>query len=378
MKIALMVHRFHPEIGGVEMTAEILARGFTQRHGDEVTVITHTTRTDPEVTFPFRVLREPTKRELFAAIAQADVVFHNNPCMQFYWPQLFLRRPWVVAVRMWITLPGQVFTGTDRLKYALKTRMVESADVLVANSAAVAGHLRGVERVIHNSYRDSVFTVTETAPRDRRKLAFVGRLSADKGIEVLLDALALLRERGQDAHLTIIGEGDLEAEVRERISALDLTGQVRLTGRLSGPDTAAELNRHGIGVVPSTVPESFGTVALEEAACGLVVAVTGQGGLLEAIGDAGPTFPAGDATALADVLEELIVDDDYYEGYRRRIPAHVAAHREDIMVDAYRQVLARAVNSPESTRGWRGTTRQLRRFLAPGRSRAPSRGTAVD
>ncbi len=366
MKIALMVHRFHPEIGGVEVTAEILARGFAERHGDTVTVITHTTRSDPSVEFPFTVLREPGRRALYEAIRDADVVFHNNPCMQFYWPQLVLRRPWVVAVRMWITLPGQVFSGPDRVKYALKTRMVESADVLVANSRAVAGHLRGVERVIHNSYRDQVFTEIDTGPRDRRRLAFVGRLSADKGLEVLLDALVLLVDRGRDPRLTIIGEGDIKAEVVARIAELGLGDRVRLTGRLTGPETAAELNTHAIGVVPSTVTESFGTVALEEAACGLVVAVAGHGGLLDAIGDAGPTFPPSDPAALADVVEHLMTDDAYYAGFRDRTPAHLAAHREQAMVDAYHEVLAEAVSARGSTRGWRGTRRQLRRFLRPG------------
>jgi hypothetical protein len=242
VKIALMVHRFHPEIGGVEVTAEVLARGFAQSYGDDVTVITHTTAVDPSVTFPFRVLRAPSRRALVEAIKDADVVFHNNPCMQVYWPQLLIRRPWVVAVRMWITLPGQVFTGADRVKYALKTRMVESADVLVANSQAVAGHLRGVERV----------------------------------------------------------------------------------------------------------------------------AVAGHGGLLEAIGDAGPTFAPSDPVATADVIERLMTDDDSYEGFRARAVVHVSAHCESVMVDGYRAVLAEAVSARESTRGWRGTIRQLRRFLNPG------------
>lgn len=365
MKIVLMVHRFHPEIGGVEMTAEVLARGFTQRFGDDVTVVTHTTRRDPNVHFPFRVLREPGRRELYSAIRNADVVFHNNPCMQFYWPQLVIRRPWVVAVRMWITLPGQIHTGRDRLKYALKTRMVESADVLVANSQAVAGHLRGVSQVVHNSYRDTIFTVTGPEPRDRRRIAFVGRLSADKGLEVLIDAVSELVRRGLDPHLTIVGEGDLEDEVRLRVAALGLGHRVVMTGRLTGPQTAALLNTHGIGVVPSTIPESFGTVALEETACGLVVAVAGHGGLIEAIGDAGPTFAPGSSSGLADVLHRLMTDAAYYEGYRSKARTHLANHQENAMVDAYRDVLAQAVSARESTRGWRGTMRQLRRFLHP-------------
>lgn len=362
MKIALMVHRFHPEIGGVEVTAEVLARGFVERFGDEVTVVTHTTREDPSVAFPFRVLRAPSRSELFAAIRDSDVVFHNNPCMQFFGPQLVLKRPWVVGLRMWITLPGQVLSAKERVKYAFKYRFVQSADTLVANSHAVASHIVGVDGVIHNSYRDSIFRNTNPGPRDRRRIAFVGRLSADKGLDMLLPALRLLVDRGHDARLTIIGEGDLLDEVKALIAELDLTDRVELTGRLSGPETAAQLNEHAIAVVPSTVTESFGTVALEEAACGVVVAAAGHGGLLEALGDAGPTFPPHDPVAIADVVERLMTDDQWYAGWLAAAVPHVAAHREAVMVDAYHEALVQAVRDPQS-RGLRGRVRQARRFV---------------
>jgi glycogen(starch) synthase len=357
-----MVHRFHPEIGGVEVTAEVLARGFAERYGDEVTVVTHTTRSDPAVRFPFRVLRAPSMRELFAAIRDSDVVFHNNPCMQFYAPQLLLKRPWVVALRMWITLPGQVLSPSERLKYALKYRFVESADLLLANSNAVAGHIRGVDGVIHNSFRDGIFRNTNPGPRDRRRIAYVGRLSADKGLDMLLPALRLLVDRGLDPRLTIIGEGDQLPQVEALIAELDLADRVELTGRLSGEETAQHLNEHAISVVPSTVTESFGTVALEEAACGTVVAVAGHGGLLEAIGDAGPTFPPHDPVAIADVVERLMTDDEWYAGWQAAAVAHVDAHRENVMVDAYHAALEAAVADPASS-GIRGRLRQARRFL---------------
>jgi glycosyltransferase involved in cell wall biosynthesis len=66
------------------------------------------------------------------------------------------------------------------------------------------------------------------------------------------------------------------------------------------------LNRHRILVVPSRWPEPFGIVALEAIACGCVVVGSAGGGLSEAIGPCGLTFPNGDGAALAHVLRELL------------------------------------------------------------------------
>jgi glycosyltransferase involved in cell wall biosynthesis len=207
MRIVLLVHRFHPDIGGVETTAEVLARGWTERHGDQVTVITHTTESDPGVSFPFAVLREPTRGELWRAMRGADVIFHNNPCMQFYWPQVLLRKPWVVALRMLITGPDPVPPGPRRLVMAMKYALVERADVVVANSSYTRGHVEGADQVIPNSYRDSVLRVTDPADRQPLDLVFVGRLDPIKGIDLLIGSVADLTAEGRPVSLTIIGEG---------------------------------------------------------------------------------------------------------------------------------------------------------------------------
>ena len=367
MKVALLVHRFHPDIGGVEMTAEILARGWAVRYGDEVTVITHTTEHDPTVGFPFTVLRGPRRRDLWRAIKGADVVFHNNPCMQLYWPQIPLRPPCVIAIRQWITQADEELSLTQRLKMGLKYSLVEQADIVVANSRATFDHVAGVDRVIPNSYRDRVFTWTRTAPRDRRRHIYVGRINLEhKGVDMLVEAVRRLAERGLDPSLVVVGDGEAQPEMERLVREAGIVDRVRFTGRLDGPATAAELNEAAIAVVPSRQPETFGTVALEAAACGAVPVVADHGGLPEAAGPAGPHVRPNDVDALTDELARLMTDEDYYAGYASAIPAHVAQHHEDRMVDAYHEVLERAV-SGGSRRGARGTMRRLLRFLRSGR-----------
>lgn len=368
MKIVLMVHRFHPDFGGVEVTAEILARGFVERHGARVVVVTHTRENDPEKEFPFTVMRQPGPWALVQAIRGADAVFHNNPCLQFYWPQLFLRRPWLVALRTWITMPGEKLGILRRLKYRAKYALVEQADHLVSNSTALAGHVRGDVEVIHNSYRDDVFSITNLGPRPRNSLVYLGRFSADKGIDLLLEALAALRAKGRDLQLTLIGGGDYRPTVERLVDELGLREQVTLLGAKKGRAIADELNKHAIAVVPSRIPEPFGTVALEEAASGCVTVVAGHGGLPEAIGDAGPCFTPNDALSLAGVIERLQDDDGYFESFLARIPEHVGKHKEHIMVDRFYAALETAIAEAQS----RDPRAQDQGLLAPARGRGRS------
>ncbi|MDN5653527.1 MAG: glycosyltransferase family 4 protein [Kocuria sp.] len=343
MRVLIMVHRFHPDFGGVEVTAELLARGFVERHQAEVVVVTHTRETGPHKDFPFTVLREPSPLQLWKAIAGADVVFHNNPCMQFYWPQLFLRKPWLVALRTWITLPGEKFGPLNTIKYWFKYRLVERADTLVSNSQVLAGHVRGDVEVIYNSFREDIFRVTNTDPRDPSSLVYVGRLSADKGVDLLLLAMKNLKDKGLSPKLNVIGDGDYRPTIESLIRNLGLHEDVTLLRSMKGAAISEELNRHAIGVVPSRIPEPFGTVVLENAASGCVTLVADHGGLPEAIGDAGARFRPNDVGSLTDELERLMTDDEYLASIRARVPAHVQKYSVAAFVDNFYDALERTV-----------------------------------
>jgi glycosyltransferase involved in cell wall biosynthesis len=104
---------------------------------------------------------------------------------------------------------------------------------------------------------------------------------------------------------------------------MDLRGQVRFAGKLSGKSLAQELRRHRILVVPSRWAEPFGIVALEGIACGCVVVGSDQGGLVEAIGPCGCTFPNSDCGLLANQLASLLQSPERVEKLKGRAMAHL-------------------------------------------------------
>lgn len=366
MRVAVVVHFFHPHVGGLEMTAEVLATGLATRYGDDVLVITHTPDASDDARFPFRVLRVPNRSELLRAISGADVVLHNNPCLQMYWPQPLVRTPLVMALRSYVTLPGQRLSVAERVKYHAKYALIQGADELTTNSMHMAHHLSRPMTVIPNSYRDKVFTVTEPVEtRDPNSIVYFGRLTEDKGGEVFVRAAGELLAGGTHANFTVLGDGPELTRLRELATELGISSSVTFLGATDGVRAARVLNQHAIAVVPSLVPESFGTVALEMAASGCVVVGSDIGGLPEAVGPCGPLFPSGDVNALTEVLLRLITDPEARARYRSAAAEHVAAHREHIMVDRYREVLARVASGAGRNQSTRSLRDGLQRWLHP-------------
>ncbi|GAA3270364.1 glycosyltransferase family 4 protein [Paenarthrobacter aurescens] len=343
LRIALVAHVFHPSVGGVEITSDILARGF-MRHGAEVTVITNTPDSRPPTrTFPYDVVRRPSPWRLLALVNRADVVFHNNPAISLWWPLPLVRTPWMVALRMWVTMPGQVLSGFQRLKYAAKYRIIGRADVLVANSRVLANHVEGDVEVIPNSYRDEYFSILDDELRDPLGIVFLGRLSHDKGVDLLLQATADLVREIDGVTLTIVGEGSERESLEALALECGLGNAVRFVGS-QGPEEANRiLNRNSIVVIPSRMPEPFGTVALEAAAAGCVAVYANHGGLPDAAGEQAIGFTPLDPTSLSGHLRALLNNPKDLAARQKDAVAHADRHRENVMVDRYYAAIKRTL-----------------------------------
>jgi glycosyltransferase involved in cell wall biosynthesis len=142
--------------------------------------------------------------------------------------------------------------------------------------------------------------------RDEPTVVYLGKLIENKGVHVLLEALADL-----DARAVVVGFGDF----RERLEALAPPGTL-FTGALEHRHLRHLLPLCDAAVVPSIFPEAFGMVAAEAASTGVLPVVSAHSGLAEVaagIGEeVGPeaaallTFPAGDASALRDRLAAIL------------------------------------------------------------------------
>jgi glycosyltransferase involved in cell wall biosynthesis len=336
LRILLCSVPYAPSIGGIETVSWLLAREFTAL-GHETTVVTRTRSQETEGD-PWPVLRDPPARALLRAVRRADVVLHNNVSLRFAWPFALAPRPWVVAHHVWIPARGLA---------ARAKRASLPAARHIAVSRAVARSLRVRCDVIPNPYDAARFVEHAGASRDR-ELVFVGRLVSDKGLPVLLDALALLASRGVAPRLTVVGTGPDAEALRAAVDRHGLTDRVKFSGALRGSELVEVLNRHRILVVPSTWEEPFGIVALEGLACGLWPIVTDGGGLPEAVGLCADVVPRGDSAALANAIERALQRREPTTERRAAIRAHLARHAPRRIARDYLRVLETAAGGTPS------------------------------
>lgn len=200
---------------------------------------------------------------------------------------------------------------------------------IVANSAAVADRLRAegfpeVE-VIGNGVPPSAM---RGALADVPTVAFAGRLEPEKGVDVLLDAMARLEGPGRQAQLLVAGSGKQAARLAERAATLGLGSRARFLGHLEHGTLQAALDGASVRAVPSRWDEPFGLVAAEAMMRGTPVVASRAGGLADIVPheEAGLLVPLGDAAALAAALDRLLADRALCERMGRAGRSHALRH----------------------------------------------------
>jgi glycosyltransferase involved in cell wall biosynthesis len=191
-----------------------------------------------------------------------------------------------------------------------------------------------IERLAGESEPDA--PPTRSGPRGERiALVAVGRLSHQKGFDLLLDAL----DRCDDPrlHLTVLGEGPMRAPLLQQVARLGLGDRVRFLGFRPNPyPYLADAD----AFVLSSRFEGFPNVVLEALACGTpVIATPAPGGIDEIARIAGGVTVAAsiDAGALADAIR-------HFTGGRNGPPSiDVSAFATDRIVRRYEQLLAPTV-----------------------------------
>ena len=178
-----------------------------------------------------------------------------------------------------VHLPEHDFTS----RLCLENLGLIAADLVIANSDAVRRELlsrnlsiRRLE-VVPNGVDLDAFCVSECDPEGDYVL-FVGRLVAQKGIDVLLRAFAVLLREVPEAQLIITGDGGLELYLKRLMRYLGLHDNVSFIEWKSGSELVTLYQHAQVVVIPSYF-EPFGIVALEAMACGRPVIASNVGGL---------------------------------------------------------------------------------------------------
>lgn len=136
-------------------------------------------------------------------------------------------------------------------------------------------------------------------------VGFVGRLVREKGVHVLVRAVAEL----PDVHVCLLGDGPERPALESAIRQAGMAARVHIQGQLPCDRMPRWLPAFDVVVLPSlTTPgwmEQFGRAIVEAMACGVPVIGSDSGEIPHVIGPAGRVVPEGDAAALAAALREF-------------------------------------------------------------------------
>lgn len=228
------------------------------------------------------------------------------------------------------------------------------AGSIIANSRFSAGVVEGsfhrlgqrIE-VIYNAVPGPAHPApARTALTSAVRLAYIGRLSPRKGVDIALESLALLTARGVDAELDIVGAVFpgyewYEQQLRDQVRSEHLEGKVRFLGfqpRIW--DLMAETD---IVLVPSRADEPFGNTAVEAILGGRPVIASATTGLVEATAGyaAASTVQANDPAELASAVERMLANWSQITGL---LPADLLLARQRHSLAGFQANIAAALD----------------------------------
>lgn len=227
-------------------------------------------------------------------------------------------------------------------------RVAKRVDALMAVSSLLLSRVapyRGKKKlslVVPNGVDLSL--VPQKTANTPRAVISVGTLKARKCMDRTLEAFARLADEYPDATLTIVGMGEMEQQLRERIAELGLGGRVTLTGWLSHAQVMERMAQSDLFVLPSW-GEGYGIVYIEAMAAGCIAVGAKDEGIGDTItdGENGFLVPAGDIDETERVMRAVFAEPEHYAALRERgrrdAMALTWARNAQTVEDVYRQIL---------------------------------------
>jgi glycosyltransferase involved in cell wall biosynthesis len=147
------------------------------------------------------------------------------------------------------------------------------------------------------------------------RVGFLGRLAHSKGIDIIFNAVAQLRDRNINIQIILCGSGSEEKKLRKLAEHLQISDQILWRGAVPHDKAPAELSQFDVLVLPSrsttTWKEQFGHVLIEAMSMGIPVVGSSSGEIPNVIGRSDLVFPEENHNALANILTRLIDDSEW-------------------------------------------------------------------
>ena len=338
MKILLYSYVFWPSVGGIETVTDVLAEQLIQL-GHECVVVTESPLNGkPELSRPYTIVRQPSRRQRWALVRAASIVHANGATMALYpyarvagvpfvwthngyqvscvdglgwaYGQAAPMTPWA-SLRFHGHRRGLGFALREALKLGVRRWVAQRVDRNLAGSEWVSRRQPLPRQgVTYNPYPLQRFRAARASAHEPYDFAYVGRLVGEKGLPTLIYAFQRLVSEPAFSHckLAVVGGGDMQAELLELAQRLELMQNIDFLGPRYGTELVAAMALARIGVVPSDWEEPYGGVTLEWLSAGKGVIVSELGGHAECAGDAGLRFENGNIQALHRCMATLMTD----------------------------------------------------------------------
>lgn len=367
--VAVVAPYYPPRLGGVERYAERIAYELRDSSDMRPLVITTSVSRRREVEIRdgidvvrlprwFTVSNTPINPTWFWSVSRLlrahDVQVVNTHAPVPFLPDVAVvvsgRRPVIQSYHA-----GSMVKHVGRLDNVIRfyekhvlSRILSRADAVIAASPSSLACRVAKFRVITPGVDTEIFTPSSCTWGST--FLYVGRLdrsSAWKGVDVLLEAFAILQRSAPDVRLRVVGSGDALLGHKSTAQALGIADRVEFAGQLTGDALVRAYHEARALILPSlTESESFGMTLVEAMSCSRPVVGSAVGGIPLVIEDGsnGLLVPPGNAHALAKACRRLFDDDNLclklgVEGRRRAETTYAWPQLVGKYLDLFRELM---------------------------------------
>lgn len=182
----------------------------------------------------------------------------------------------------------------------------------VMSEFVFGSHFRSKTKVVGNPFdADKVRSLADIATiNDASDIIFLGRLTPQKNIFLLLDIIKILTKRFPELKVAIVGDGELKNRFIEKIAELELEKNIKMYGFLENPYGLIKNSK--VLCMPSKW-EGFGLAAVEALSLGIPVVCSGCGGLKDLIDDSCGCLCGYDTQKYAAEITQILLNKEYQE-----------------------------------------------------------------
>lgn len=242
-------------------------------------------------------------------------------------------------------LPIQLKPVSSQMKVIRANRKIDAFIVgsrFMRNELLINGFNADVVNIIH-PIPSSLDSVSLQARSESREILFVGQLIRGKGVDLMIRALAGLKD---EWHATIIGDGSHLDACKGLAQELGLGSKVDFRGWVDHEALNTFYENARFTVVPSRWPEPFGMVGIEAMARGRAVVGFDVGGIPDWLDDqhTGLLVPEADTRAMAEAMQKLLDEPGLAAGLGEAAYQRVNDHfRHDIYIEQMMTLLEKTV-----------------------------------